>query len=181
MKDWLNNKIIEKEIDGHTIKFRRISVGTLQKFRVVGEEVATLLALVFKDTSKDAKVEQIEQPTDKKDSTGASLATKSYVQEDAKPAIIELRARQMREGIEGLLKALTKDEALDVLAEIIVASAFEEFEESDIPKIKTELSPDLMVQFLCGAFEVSTGDFAKLGKSWCQKNPQIKEILASVK
>lgn len=177
MRNWLNNKVITKEIDGTEVKFRRVPVGTLQKFRFLAEDVSRALALLFKDTSHDIKVEQRSVPTEKTDGEGAPYMSTEYVQEAAHPSNIQLRKTQLEEGIKGMINAVTAEESLDVLCEIIRKSAFEEEWPEDADKMKEGLPLDIMIQFLQGAFEASAGDFASLGKSLFQKNPKIKELL----
>lgn len=177
MKNWLNNKTITKEIDGHQIVFRRIPVGTLQKFRFLADDVSKALALLFKDTSQDIKVEQISTPSDVIDPDGTPFMSTDYIQEAAHPSNIQLRKTQLEEGIKGMINAVARDESLEVIAEIIVKSASEEFNDADIPNIKNEMDLATMIEFLKGAFEASAGDYAQLGKSLFQKIPHLKEAL----
>lgn len=176
MKNWLNNKTIAKEIDGQEVTFRRVPVGTLQKFRFLAEDVSRALALLFKDTSHDVKVEQVATPSEKVDADGAPFMSTQYIQDAAHPSNIQLRKTQLEEGIKGMINAVMAEESMDVLVEIIKKSAFEEEWPEDSAKIKEEMPLDVMIQFLQGAFEASAGDFASLGKSWFQKG-KIKELL----
>ena len=180
MKNWLSNNIVEKEIDGHIVKFRRIPVGTIQKFRVVGEEVSKALALLFKDTEHDIETEELRTPSEHVDDDGQPYLSTGFKQQAAHPSVLSMRATQLEEGIKGIVAALTKDDSLDVLSEVIVKSAWEEFNDADIPNIKDQMDLVTMVEFLKGALEASAGDYAKLGKSWFQNNPTAKVVLAGL-
>lgn len=166
MRNWLKNKIVIKEIDGEEIKFQRIPVGILQKFKFLSDDVSKALSLVFKDTSKDSKFSQIQQG----DAT-------EIVHEAANPANIQLRKAQMEQGIKGIVDTLFADESFEILAEVIIHSAFEECAGATPQDIKDNMDPATAVQFLMGALEASAGDFAELGKSWCRKNPQLQALL----
>ena len=180
MKNWLNNKIITKEIDGTEVKFRRVPVGTLQKFRTINEDVARALTMLFKDTTHDVKTEQMSTPSDEKDADGVPYMNTNYTQEAAHPSNIQLRKTQMEEGIKGIINALTRDESMEVLCEIIIKSAYEEMEGKEPVALKDEMDLVTMIEFLKGAFEASAGDYAALGKSWFQKNPKLQGILETV-
>lgn len=171
MKNWLNHKTVEKEIQGHTVKFRRIPIGILQKCRGLNEDVSKALAMVLKDTSHDIEVESI---------TNESGAT-SFTHSAAQASIISMRKIQMEEGIKGILEAITKDTTLEIVSEIIVASAYEEFSESDVKSLKDNMDAVTMFEFLRGAFEASAGDYASLGKSLFQKNQKVQDIVEKVK
>jgi hypothetical protein len=177
MRNWLNNKIVTKTIDEQEVKFRRIPVGTLQKFRFLAGDVSKALAMLFKDTSHDVKVEQLSTPSSMTDESGTPFMSNEVVHEAAHPSTISLRKTQMEEGIKGIINTLFAEESFDVLAEVIIQSAWEECEGATTEDIKTKMPPNIAVQFLQGAFEASAGDYAELGKSWFQKNPKLKEIL----
>ncbi len=180
MKDWLIKKIITREIDGQEVKFRRIPVGTLQKFRIINEDVSKALTLLFKDTTHDVEVDQMSTPSEDRDAEGTPYMSTGIKQSAAHPSIITLRTTQMEEGIKGIISALTSDESIEVLSEIIVKSAWEEFDESDIPKLKDQMDLVTMIEFLKGAFEASAGDYAQLGKSLFQKG-KVKELIDQAK
>lgn len=180
MKNWLSNNVITKTIDGKEIKFRRVPVGTLQKFRTVGEEVAKALALLFKDTAHDVEFEDIKTPSQSKDDNDVPYTSNVFKQQAAHPSVLSMRKLDMEDGIKGVLNGLMKDESLEVLCEVIVKSAWEEFTDEDIPKMKDNLDAVTMIEFLKGAFEASAGDYAKLGKSWFQSNPTVQDTLGKM-
>lgn len=177
MKNWLNYKTITKTIDGKEVVFRRVPVGTLQKFRFMADDVSKALALLFKDTSKDVKVEQMSTPSEKQDAEGNAIMTTQYIQDASVPANIALRKSQLEEGIKGVVRSVMADESLEVLSEIIVKSASEEFNDSDIPLIKDQMDAATMFEFLKGAFEASAGDYSELGKSLFRKIPKLEEMV----
>ena len=180
MKNWLNNKIIEKEIDGVVVKFRRVPIGTLQKFRTINEDVAKALAMLFKDTSHDVEIDQMSTPSESVDGEGTPFMNTGYKQSAAQASIISLRKTQLEEGIKGIINALTRDESFEILCEVVAKSAWEEFDGVDVARIKEEVDTVTLIEFLKGAFEASAGDYAKLGKSWFQKNPKVAELLETV-
>lgn len=180
MKNWLNNKVITKTIDGHEVRFRRVPVGTLQKFKFLSDDISKALAMLFKDTTHDIAIQQRSVPTSLKNEDGTIAMSSEYVQEAAVPANLQLRKLQMEEGIKGLMRSFMADEAMEILSEIVVKSAFEEFSDEDIPRIKTSMDPATMLEFLKGAFEASAGDYEKLGKSLFQKVAQTSGLLEKV-
>lgn len=169
MKNWLAKNTITKNIDGEEVKFRRIPIGILQKFRFLADDASKALALLFKDTSKDVKFEQTTQGE-----------ASNYMQEAANPSIIQLRKVQTEEGISALLKAFTSDEAMDLLMEVIRASANEEDWPESNDEMKNGLPPTIMIEMLKGAFEASAGDYEKLGKSLFRKIPGAQDALENL-
>lgn len=181
MRDWLANKVITKTIDGEEVQFRRVSAGTLQKFRTVGEAASKAIALLFKDTTHDIEVEEVKSPSQTVDpETGAPYMSSVFKQQAAHPSVLSMRKLDVEDGIKGIIRALTEDESMDVLSEIIVKSAWKEFEESDIETLKDKMDLITMIEFLKGAFEASAGDYAKLGKSWFQSNTAVQTALGSL-
>jgi len=177
MKDWLSKKVVEKTIEGELIRFRKVPVGTLRKFRCINKDLAKALGMVFKDKSHDVTVHQVATPSDAIGTDGETIMTTAFDQGAAENSTLSMRNLQMEEGIKALINAVTDDGAFDVLAEVVVKSAWEEFTEDDIPKIQDAMPTDTLVQFLQGAFEASAGDYAKLGKSLFQNNPQVQSVL----
>jgi len=171
MKNWLGKNIVTKTIQEQEVKFRRIPVGILQKCRGLNDDVASALGMVFKDKSHDVEVEQLSTEG------GGS----SYKQSAAQASILSMRKTQLEQGIKSIMEALTKDDTMEILSEIIVASAWEEFSEEDVKDLKNKMDPVTMFEFLKGALEASAGDYAQLGKSLLQKNPAVKEALEKIK
>lgn len=168
---WLQSKVIVRKIGDREIKFRKVPVGTLQKCRHLNEDVARFIGMLFNDKKQDIEVEQIT----------SAVGGSSYKQSAAQPSIISLRKTQTEEGIKGLLNALTSETTMELLSEIVVKSAFEEFTEADIPTLKDSIGIDDLIELLKGAFEASAGDYAKLGKSLFQKNPKMQELLSRLR
>jgi hypothetical protein len=169
--NWIQSKEVVRKIGDVEVKFRKVPIGTLQKCRNLNEDVARFVGMLCNDKKHDIEVEQIT----------AQAGGSSYKQSAAQPSIISLRKTQTEEGIKGLLNAMTCDSTIELLSEIIVKSAYEEFTESDIPTLKDSIGVDDMIEFLKGAFEASAGDYAKLGKSLFQKNPKMQEIVAKLR
>lgn len=181
MNNWLSNNIITKTIDDREVKFRRVPVGTLQKFRIVGEEAAKALALLFKNDAHDVEFEDVKTPSQVSPSDGgAPYMSTVFKQQAAHPSVLSMRKLDMEDGIKGILNALMKDESMLVLCEVIAKSAWEEFNEEDIPQMAESLDAVTMIEFLKGAFEASAGDYAKLGKSWFQSNKTVQSALDKV-
>jgi len=180
MKNWLSKTVIEKEIDGEMVKFRRVPIGTLQKFRNVSDEVSKALGMLFKDTSHDIEIDQMSTPSESLDAEGTPFMSSGFKQSAAHPSILSMRKTQMEEGIRGIINALMKDEAMEVLCEIIAKSAFDEEWPEDLMKIREEMDTATFVLFLKYAFEASAGDYANLGKSLLQNN-KVQGVLETVK
>ena len=180
MKDWLSTKTVEKEIEGHKITFRKVPIGTLRKFRGVNKDIAKALSMLFKDTSKDVAIHQVETPSEVIGMDGKPVMTSAFDQSAAENSTLSMRNLQMEEGIKSLLNAVTDEAVLKVLAEVIVKSAWKEFTEEDIEKIPDEMPTDVLVKFLQGAFEASAGDYENLGKSLFQNNPQLQSFMEKV-
>lgn len=176
MKNWRSKHTITKNIDGHDVVFQRISAGTLQKFRILNDDVSKALAILMLDTSKDAEVTQLSVPSEKQYPDGTPIMTQDYKQAAVSPALASMRKAQLDDGIKHLLDLVTSEQALDVLCEIIVKSAPAEFDTEDIQDIKEHMDILTMFEFLKGAFEASAGDYEKLGKSLCQKSPAIQKM-----
>jgi hypothetical protein len=180
MKNWLNKKVIEKDIDGEMVKFQRVPIGTLQKFRNVSDEVSKALGMLFKDTSHDIEVKQMSTPSESVDADGTPFMSSSVDQAAAHPSVLSMRKTQMEEGIRGIINAFMKDESMAVLCEIIAKSAFEEKWPEDVTEIRDSMDTATFILFLKYAFEASAGDYANLGKSLLQ-NTKVAEVLDQVK
>jgi len=170
MKNWLGKNIVTKTIQGEEVAFRRIPVGILQKCRGLNEDVAKAVGMVFKDKSHDVEIEQLT-------SEGGS----SYRQTAAQASVLSMRKTQIEQGIKSIMDAVTKDDTMDILCDIIVYSAWEEFSPEDAKDLKNKMDPITMFEFLKGALEASAGDYAELGKSLLQKNPTLKAAIDQVK
>lgn len=181
MKDWLTQKTIIKNIDGQDVEFRRIPVGILQKCRNLNESVAKALAMVFRDTAKDVEINQVSVPSEKMDAEGKPVMSTEFKQASINPSLASQRVAQTEAGIKSLIDALTSEDTMKIVSEIIVASAYKEFSKEDTDKIKDNMDIGTVIQFLKGAFEASAGDYAKLGKSLFQANPQMQEMADRVK
>lgn len=182
MKNWLNKKVIEKDIDGEMIKFRRVPVGTLQKFRTVGDEVSKALGMLFKDTSHDVEVDQMSTPSESVDNEGTPFMSSSVKQSAGHPSVLSMRKIQMEEGIKGIINAFLKDDSMEVLCEIIAKSAWEVYGDVGEDKyldIRDNMDGITFVLFLKYAFEASAGDYANLGKSLFQ-NSKLQGVLDQV-
>lgn len=181
MKNWLETKIVTKTIDGQQVRFRKIPIGTLRKFKCVNKDVAKALTMLFKDTQHDIKVTNLSVPSEVLDADGKPVLTQSYEQTAAEPSIISMRKTQMEEGIKALIDAVTGEESFNVIAEVICKSAWETFSDDDIPKVQDNMGFDTVVEFVKGAIEASAGDYAELGKSLFQNNSQLQAVLERVK
>lgn len=168
---WLTKKTITKTIDDQEVVFRKIPVGTLQKCRGLEDGIAKFLGMLLKNTDNDVEREGLQ------DTSGNS----SWKTSAAQGHIIEMRAAQLENGIKGLMSVVTSDESMLLLSEVIVKSAYEEFEDADIPTLKDSMGIDTMIEFLKGALEASAGDYALLGKSLFQKHPKVQEVLEAMK
>ena len=180
MKNWLSKTEIEKEIDGEKVVFRRVPVGTLQKFRHVSDDVSKGLGMLFKDDKHDHKTEQISTPSDAVDSDGTPYMTTQYTEDAPHVSTISMRKTQIEEGIRALINAVMRDESMEVLCEIIAKSAFKEEWPDDLLTIRDEMDPVTFGLHLKYAFEASVGDYASLGKSLLQ-NTKVSEVLDQVK
>jgi hypothetical protein len=94
-----------------------------------------------------------------------------------------MRKIQIEEGIRGIIDAVTKDDTMEVLCEIIAKSAWKMYgdvEEDKYIDIRDTMDTATFILFLKYAFEASAGDYASLGKSLLQNN-KVQEVLEVAK
>ena len=130
---YLTPNYVEHSVCGKKKRFYPVSVLKAFKMRRVGKPLAQALSVLFASRKHDHS-EQVEQVvTEEQTMTVTSLSAVS-------PEMASMRAKQQAEALAEAIDALTDDENVLVLAELIINSLREEWEEGQAPPAKEFLS-----------------------------------------
>jgi len=178
MKDYCENKSIEKKIGDTTVTFYPLPIGVLFKCRSLGDSVSKMLAAFFADTSKDTKKEELIAPT-KLDGEDKVFETRQNVEQAIEPSIASLRLRHREDGIKALVDALLGDKTQEIISEMIVRSARKEFKPEDAKDIMDKVDMETFKELVAGVLEANKGVFAGMGELLSRLTN--KEVAAGVK
>lgn len=170
-------KGIEKRIggeEGDAVVFYPLSVGMLFRVKNTCKELAPFLAMCFTDTSKDNDRETISGV--KQEGDGVYPVT-DVIEKAVAPSIVSQRHQQKEKGIESLLETIFAPDTRDLLADMIIASASDQFTEDSKKELLDECPVPVFIELLAGVFESSAGAFASLGE-FLPRLIKNKDVLA---
>lgn len=146
---------------GKEITFYPLPVGPLLKVKNTLKEAAPFMATCFGNSDGDQDVDSME--TVKEVGEGVYPVTQRTVKAIS-PSTASHRFKQRKESIESLVDALTSDATKNLIADIIIASASDEFKEEDRSMLTDEVPATVLFELVTGVIEANKGAFAGLGE-----------------
>lgn len=146
------------------VTFYAIPMGTTLKLKSVGKQAAGLVSVLMADGSKDTAKETITRASDRADAEGNAYVDTVTTISEISPSMASFRHKQITDAVGGLLDAVTSDELMEVLCEVIVKSAKDELTGLNPKELPELMDLGTMFQFLKGAFKASAGGIGELGK-----------------
>lgn len=150
-----------KKEGGKEITFYPLPLGVLLKVKNTLKEASPFIAICFVDKTQDQDTEKLDTVTTAGD---GAYPTTSVITKAVSPSTASHRFKQRKEGIDSLLEALCADNTRGLLAEIVIASASEEFSEDDKDMLIDQMPINVLMELLSGVLAASSGAFAELGE-----------------
>lgn len=178
MNRFYHVKPLVKKIDTgegeQEVSFYPVPIGTILKMKTAGKALSKLVATLMTDKSTDVAVEKNTVVSDKTDKNGEAYVNTNTVQSEISPSLASYRHKQLTESVEGLIENLTAPETVELIAEIIVKSVRDDFQDGDEKDLTDKMELGVMFKLLAGAIEASAGGIKGLGKFL---SPHVKEQL----
>lgn len=151
---------VEHEVNGKTLKFYPVSLGTALKLRTIAKPLASAITTLFAGGDKDvgSKV---------KETTSNEGSVYERIVDAISPDLAKMRQDRVDFAVRDLIDALTKDESLLVVAELFADSCRDEWQRpvppAQIKAIKDELDTESLPQVLAGLAKANRKLFGPLG------------------
>ena len=186
---------VEHKVGEATVKFYPVSVGMMFKLRRAAKPIAKAISVLTSGGGKDTgnifrevgePVMLDGKPLKLKDGQGGDRIVRDNetIAEAITPELAETRTRQRSEAIEDLIGALTDDENVKIIAEIIMDSM--RMEGNDRPPASefiNQIELPILGELLMGVGKANKGVFGpladKLSPAFTQAQGAIKARLSS--
>ena len=156
MNNFFNTKTATKTVhlgdESADIIFRQLPFGMIMKLHKLGGPLSKLLTAVLVDKKADVSTENLQK----------SDGTVHMQINEASPATITLRSRQLEEAIQGAFDAVLSPETTSMVEDVLRLGTEGVFE--DDKGILDDISPASVFVLLKEIFVLSAGDFSSLGK-----------------
>ena len=171
---FITPKAISHEVGGSKHFFYPISIRRLARLKVLGGPVIKALTVFFAKDSDD-----VRKITTETEATKTEPSMAQCIIEDIKPELATLRAKQKATAIDELLDALTAEQNIALVGEMIVDSMRELFppESKDNPQgleVTTFFNVIQLREALTGVFKANAEVFGPLTTKVTQA---IKDVL----
>lgn len=176
-RSYLTPSHITGRVGNETVMFWPISGRVAFKVRKVGEPITKVLSVLFQSKKADVGRQTVQTPVFE---NGVLKGMAEEVSEMASSAdVLKFRADQMDRAVSQLWAAGMSDEVLDVLGEIVIDSAREEFKGWTSQKLWNEIPITVIPAFISGVIDANKGVFGPLAQRLDGLKGQIEKAFNS--
>lgn len=172
---------VEEEVAGKKEKFWPVSVGMAFKLRRLGGSLAKALSVLFGATDRKQDQNKVirQFASSHVDEKGKAIFDFEDITEAITPAMAELRLTQRQQALEGVIEALTSEENMAVVGDIIKDSMRERFKKDDptVPpgqEVFSMIPLPFFPSVLTGLAKANKGVFGPLGEQMGDLVQQFK-------